>query len=198
MEHGLQAHGLSAVVSLRPFQQEDSTVVAHGLSCSEPCGIFLDQRLNPCALHWQVYSYPLCHQQCFNLHFLDDQYCQVPFHVLFLACISHESESCLVMSNSLQPPGLYSPWNSPDHSTGVGSLSLLQGILTQGSHLGLLHCKWILDQLSHKGSPRILEWVAYRFFNRSSCPRNRTRVSCIAGRFFTSWATTDILDMSLI
>ena len=32
------------------------------------------------------------------------------------------------MSDSLQPQGLYSPWNSPDQNTGVGSLSLLQGI----------------------------------------------------------------------
>ena len=31
-----------------------SVVVAHGLSCSEACGIFPDQGLNPCALHWQV------------------------------------------------------------------------------------------------------------------------------------------------
>ena len=35
----------------------------------------------------------------------------------------------------------------------MGSLSLLQGIFpTQGSNPGLLHCKWILYQLSHKGS----------------------------------------------
>ena len=39
-----------------------------------------------------------------------------------------ESESLSVMSDSLQPHGLYSPWNSPDKNTGVGSLSLLQGI----------------------------------------------------------------------
>ena len=49
------------------------------------------------------------------------------------------------MSDSLQPHGLYSPWNSPGQKTGVGSLSLLQGILpTQGSNPGLLHCRWIL------------------------------------------------------
>ena len=55
-----------------------------------------------------------------------------------------------------------SPWNSPGQNTGVGSLSLLQGIFpTQGSNLGLLPCRRILYQLSHKGSPRILEWVAY-------------------------------------
>ena len=35
-----------------------------------------------------------------------------------------------------------------------GYLSLLQGIFpTQGSNPGLLHCRWILYQLSHKGSP---------------------------------------------
>ena len=63
---------------------------------------------------------------------------------------------------SLQPHGLYSPWNSPGQNTGVGSLSLFQGIFpTQGSNLGLLHCRQILYQLSYKGSPRIVDWVAY-------------------------------------
>ena len=45
----------------------------------------------------------------------------------------------------------YSPWNSPGQNTGVGSLSLLQGIFpTQGSNPGLLHCWQILYQLSHR------------------------------------------------
>ena len=71
---------------------------------------------------------------------------------------------------------------------GNGSLSLLQGIFpTQGSNPGLLHCRCILYQLSHKGSPRTLERVAYPFSKGSSRPRNWTRVSCIAGRFFTNW-----------
>ena len=49
---------------------------------------------------------------------------------------------------------LYRPWNSPGQNTGVGSLSLLQGIfLTQGANPGLLQCRWILYQLSHQGSP---------------------------------------------
>ena len=61
------------------------------------------------------------------------------------------------MSDSLQPNGLYSPWNSPGQNTGVGSRSLLQGIFpTQGLNPGLPHCRQILYQLSHKGSPRIL------------------------------------------
>ena len=46
------------------------------------------------------------------------------------------------------------PWNSPGQNTVVGSLSFLQGLFpSQGLNPGLLHCKWILYQLSHKGSP---------------------------------------------
>ena len=42
------------------------------------------------------------------------------------------------VSDSLLPHGLYSSWNSPSQNTGVGSLSLLQGIFpTQGSNPGL-------------------------------------------------------------
>ena len=94
---------------------------------------------------------------------------------------------------TLQPHGLYSPWNSPGQNTGVGSLSLLQQIFpTQGSNPGFLHYRQILYQLSHKGSPRILEWVAYPFFTVFSWPRNRTGVSCIAGGFFTNWAIREV------
>ena len=71
-------------------------------------------------------------------------------------------ESCPVMSDSLRPLGLFSPWNSPGQYTGVGNCSLFQGIFpTQGSNSGLLRCRQILYELSHKGNPRILEWVAY-------------------------------------
>ena len=70
------------------------------------------------------------------------------------------TESGSVMSDSLRPHGLFRPWNSPSQNTGVGSLSLLQRIFpTQGSNPGLQHCRWLLYQLNHKGSPRILEWV---------------------------------------
>ena len=93
-----------------------------------------------------------------------------------------------VMSNSLQPHDLHSPWNSPGQNTGVHRCSLLQGIFpAQGSNPGLQHCRQILYQLSHQGSPRILECVAYCFSRGSSWPRNWTGVSYIAGRFFTSW-----------
>ena len=109
-------------------------------------GIFPTQGSNLCIwslLQWQADSLPLSHLG--------------------------ESESRSVLSDSLRPHGLYSPWNSPGQNTGVGSLSLLQGIFpTQGLNPGLLHCRQILYQLSHKGSPRILECVAYAFSSGSS------------------------------
>ena len=50
------------------------------------------------------------------------------------------------------PPGSSVHGDSPGKNTGVGSLSLLQGIfLTQGSNPGLLHCRQILHRLSHQG-----------------------------------------------
>ena len=77
----------------------------------------------------------------FYLHFLKDPF--AGYRML-------ESESHSVVSDSLWPRGLYSPWNS----------------------------------LGQK-----LEWVAVLFLRGSSQPRDRTQVSHIAGRFFTSWAT---------
>ena len=125
--------------------------------------------------------------------------CRLPFHVIdcFLWCTEtfkfdvvpfvyfclcylwfwchnpeSESESHSVVSDSLRLHGLYSPWHSLGQNTGVGSLSLLQGISpTQGSNPGILHYRQILYQLSHKGSSRILQWVAYPFSKGSSWPR---------------------------
>ena len=95
---------------------------------------------------------------------------------------------------TLWPHWLYSPWKSPGQNTGVGSFALLQVIFpTQGSNPGPPHCRWILHQLSHKGSPRILEWVACSFSSGSSPPRNRTRVSCIAGGFFTNCTIRELI-----
>ena len=108
------------------------------------------------------------------------------------------NENHSVTSNSLWPYGLYSPLSSPGQNTGVSSSSLLQGIFpTQGSNPGLPHCRQILYQLNYQGSPRILQWVVYPFSRGSFWPRNRTRVSCIAGRFFTNWATRKALTVFL-
>ena len=67
------------------------------------------------------------------------------------------SESPSVVSDSLWPHGLYSPWNSPGQKTGVGSLSLFQGIFpTRELNRGLLPCRQILYQLSYESSNIIL------------------------------------------
>ena len=53
-----------------------------------------------------------------------------------------------------------------------------QGIFpTQGLNSQVPHCRWILYCLSHKGSPRILEWIAYPISRATSQPRNQNGVS---------------------
>ena len=104
------------------------------------------------------------------------------------------AQSCPTVCNPMDssPAGSSVLGDCPGKNTGVSCHALLQGIFpTQGLILGLPHCRQILYHLSHQGSPRILEWVAYPFSRGSSWPRNWTRVSCIAGRFFTSWATRE-------
>ena len=93
---------------------------------------------------------------------------------------------------------LVTPWTVLSEffgqNTGVGSLSFLQGAFpTQGSNPGLPHCRQILYQQSHKGSQRILVWVAYPFSSGSSQHKNITEVSCIADRFFTNLTMREAL-----
>ena len=60
---------------------------------------------------------------------------------------------CLTLCDPMDcsPTRLFSPWDFPGNNTGVGCHALLQGIFpTQGSNLGLLHCRWILYCLSHQ------------------------------------------------
>ena len=90
------------------------------------------------------------------------------------------SQSCPTLCDPMDcsPPGSSVHGDSPGKNTGVGCHALLQGSFpTQGSNSGLPHCRWILYCLSHQGSPRILEWVAYPFSRGSSRCRNRTGVS---------------------
>ena len=111
---------------------------------------------------------------------------------LCCAVLSHS-----VLSDSLQPHGLpfarlFYPWGFSRQEFEVGCHSLLQGIFpTQGSNPGLPQYRQILYQLSHQGSQRTLEWVAIPFSRGPSQPKNQPRVSSIAGRFFTSWATRE-------
>ena len=70
-----------------------SVVVAHGPGCSMACGMFPDQGLNLCPLHWQVNSYPL-YYQCVcalsRVRLCDPMDCNLPgssVHAVFQARI---------------------------------------------------------------------------------------------------------------
>ena len=83
----------------------------------------------------------------------------------------NESESWSVVSNSLLPHRLCSPWNSTGQNTGMGSFSFFQGIFpTQGLNLGLLHCRQIHYQLSYQGSPKGEERLALLAFPSLETP----------------------------
>ena len=61
-------------------------------------------------------------------------------------------------------------------------------------------CVWLCNPMDYTVhgilQARILEWVAFPFSRESSRPRNQTRVSHIAGRFFTHWAIRKALDIN--
>ena len=106
--------------------------------------------------------------------------------VLSCSVMSDFATSCLTVTCQL-----LCLWDPPGKNTWMGCHFLPQGIFpTQGLNPGLPHCRQILYCLSHQGSPRILDWVAYRFSRGSSRHRNGTGVSCIAGGF---WATVFLL-----
>ena len=84
------------------------------------------------------------------------------------------TQSCLALCDPVDcsQPGTSVHGDSLGKNTGVGCYALLQGISpAQGSNPGLPHCRWILFHLSHQGSPRILERVAYPFSREFSWPR---------------------------
>ena len=130
----------------------------------------------------------------FHSHTIQAVLPMVNRHLCYVLCLV--AQSCLTLCDSMDysPPSSSIHGDSPGKNTGVCFYALLQGIFpTEGSNPGLPHCKWVLYHLSHQGSPRILEWVAYPFSSGCSQPRNWTGVSCIAGAFFTSWATREAL-----
>ena len=95
------------------------------------------------------------------IYFPDDQWCWASFHGP-VAHLHSALENCLV-SSSIQSM----EFSRPEYW--LHSLSILQGIFpTQRSSPGLLYCKQILYQLSHKGNPIIPDWVAYPFSSGSS------------------------------
>ena len=119
----------------------------------------------------------------------NSQTIQSPIQVYNSVCLV--AQSCLTLCDAMNCslPGSSVHAHSPGKNSRVGCHAFLQGIFpNQGTHPGLPHCRQILYLLSHQGSPRILEWVAYPFSRGTSWPRNQTGVPCIAGGFLTRWA----------
>ena len=119
-------------------------------------------------------------------------------HILSFCCVLCLVTQCYLtlchpMDCSL--PGSSVHVDFPGKNTGVSFHALLQRVFSiLGLNQGLLHCRLILYQLSCQGSPRILDWIACQFSSGSSWPGIGTRVSCIAGGFFTNWATREALQ----
>ena len=95
-----------------------------------------------------------------------------PTQLLLMCVLCLVAQSCPILYNPMacSLPCSSVHGDSPGKNTGVGCHALLQGNLPnpQGSNPGPLHCRQILYHLSHQGSPRILEWVAYPFSRGSS------------------------------
>ena len=154
-----------------------------------PPGIFPTQGSNP--------GLPCCRQILYELSHKGSP--RILEWAAFPSCRDLPNPGIEPRSPMFQADSLRAEPQGKPKNTGVGSLSLLQGIfLTQGLNPGLPCCRQILYELRHKGSPRILEWVAYLFSSRSSWPGNRTGVSCIAGGFFTSWAIRETPGLELV
>ena len=138
MENNLKVcdpHGLQPP---RLFPPWDFPGKSTGMGCHFLLqGIFPTQGLNPGLPHCRKILYRLSHQGS----------------PIISLKVKVKVDSRSVVSDFLQPHCPYSPWNCPGQKTGVGSLSLLQGVFpTQRSNPGFPHCRRIFYQLNHKGS----------------------------------------------
>ena len=179
--------------------------MAHWLSCSAACGIFLDQGLNWCPLHWQVDSYPLHHQgspQPLILFSLTSP-ALTPLHTLFLFMVSIVPTGFLYSFHSLfaslcgyfQLIFLLTYWFF-FFFLFLGQVCCWISVLNSSVYsLYCVHaksppsCVTLCDPMdcSPPGSSvhgihqaRILEWVAMYSSRGSSRPRDRTWVSYIS------------------
>ena len=104
---------------------------------------------------------------------------------LILSLHPSESEGHSVMSDSLRSHGMSMEFSRPEQWSRQPFPSP-RDLPNPGIEPRFPLCRQIPYQLSHKGSLRVLEWVAYPFSSGASPPRNQTGVFCIAGRFFTN------------
>ena len=133
---------------------KNTGVVCHALLQ----GIFPTQGLKPGHLHCKWILYHLRYQGS-------------PLYIYVSCVLSRSVVSDSLLCHGLQPTRLLCPWGFSKQDTGVGSLSLLQGIFpTQESNQGLLNCRRILYQLSYQGSPLYIYVVSRSVVSNSLGP----------------------------
>ena len=88
-----------------------------------------------------------------------------------------------------------SPRNSPGQNTEVGSLSFLQGFFpTQGLNSGLLRCRWIRYQQSHKGSSYMYMCI-FSLLSLPPTPQPHTNLTPLSHPRAPSWASCAIQQL---
>ena len=103
------------------------------------------------------------------------------------------SESRSFVSDSLRPHGLHSPWNSSGQNTGVGNLSLFQGIFpTLGLNPGLLHCRQILYQLNYEGMLR----TSTNYYHKEDVGHIYNGLLCLSKSLQSCLSLCDPMDCS--
>ena len=105
-----------------------------------------------------MYQYYALNSSHLLLPLLCSEVCSLCLH---LYCVHAKSlQKCLTLCNpSLPGSSVQEPWDFPGKNTGMGCHAVLQGIFpTQGSKLGLLHCRQIIYCLSHQGINIFYSW----------------------------------------
>ena len=118
--------------------------------------------------------------------------------------VCEKSESHSGVSDSLGPYGLYSPWNSLGQNTGVGSLSLLQGIVPiQGWNPDLPHCRRSLClqnilYLSQQGSPlHVCIYICDIYTHTPDCMYAFLVTALVSDFFVTLWTVAHQAPLSV-
>ena len=146
-----------------------SVIVAHGPSCSAACGIFPNQGLNPCALHWQADSQPLHHQGSPWHHFLKSlQYTQLSRRGHNTKQSQQNRVACLL--EDMESVVRSAEWMVP-HCTGLTHTSLM---------MLFLWLQILSRQPAHPGKPPVPFWNR-QAQREANCPSFRSTA------FFSAW-----------
>ena len=117
-------------------------------------------------------------------------------HIYNGILLSRKKECIWTSSNEVdEPRAYYTEWSKSERE-----IYILYAAAAAAATKLLQLCPTLCDPVdgSQPGSPipgilqaRILEWIAIPFFRGSSWSRDQTQISCIAGKFFTIWATRE-------